>query len=62
MKVHKGDEGTGTPLLLGKAERAVTFHPGTEDAQRDLIHVYKYLMGAVKKMEPGHPPWCPVAG
>lgn len=58
VKVHKGNEGIRIPLLLGKAERARTAHSGTEEAHRDLIHVYKYLMGKVKNVEPGYPQWC----
>jgi len=33
VKGHKDDEGTGTPLLRGKAERAGTGQLGEEKAQ-----------------------------
>jgi len=52
VKVLKGDKETKISVLLGKAEIAGTVHPATEEAQGNLIHVYKYLMGVVKKMEP----------
>ena len=45
MKGHKFEEGTGTSLHGGKAERAGTIQPGEEKAQWlvvDLIDVYRY--------------------
>jgi len=42
---HKGDEGTGVPAIQGEAERDGTVQPGEEKAERDLINVFKYLMG-----------------
>lgn len=35
--------------MRGKGERAGTVHPREERVQRDLINIYKYLMGGVKK-------------
>lgn len=55
----KDDEGTGARLMQGQAESAGTFLPEEEKVQGDLTHVYKYLMGEVKKMEPM---WCSMTG
>jgi len=42
----RGDnEGTAASLPWGKAERAGTVQPGEEEAQGDLINIYKYLKG-----------------
>lgn len=45
-----------------KAERAESAQPTKEKAQRALISVYKYLVGGVKKREPGSSAWYPVTG
>jgi len=48
----KGDEdgdGTGAPVLWGKAERAVTVQPGVEKAWGNLINVCKYLKARCKE-------------
>lgn len=39
-----------------------TFQHGEETFQGDLINVHKYLIGTVKKMEPGFSQCCPVTG
>lgn len=49
-------------ICQGEAEREGTIQPGQEKAQGDLIHVYKYLVGGVKKMEPEFSQWCSVTG
>ncbi|KAK4815832.1 hypothetical protein QYF61_008435 [Mycteria americana] len=46
---HKNDEGDGTPLLGGTAERVVVVQPGEEKALGDLIVAFQYLKGAYKK-------------
>lgn len=33
-----------------------------ERAQGDLVHLYQYLTGRVKKMEPGSSQWSSVSG
>lgn len=46
-KGHKriDDHGIRASDTQGKAEKAETVHPGEEKAQKDLVNVYKYLMG-----------------
>ncbi|KAK4826406.1 LOW QUALITY PROTEIN: hypothetical protein QYF61_008693, partial [Mycteria americana] len=51
--------GIGAPDIQGEAERAGTAQPREEKAQGDLINVYKYLMGGVKKTEAGSSQWYP---
>lgn len=46
---HQDTEGTGVPLLREKAERAGPTQPGKEEAQGDLINVYKCLKGRCKE-------------
>lgn len=48
LKIIKGVE----LVRWGEAERAGTAQPWKVKAQGDLIKVYKYLRGEVKKMEP----------
>lgn len=40
---HKDDEGTGTPLLQGEADRVGAAQYGEEEAQGNLITIYEYL-------------------
>ncbi|KAK4809428.1 hypothetical protein QYF61_009703, partial [Mycteria americana] len=48
-KGREDDEGTGAPVLCGKAERAATAQPGEEKARGDLINVYQYPKGGCKE-------------
>lgn len=42
---------TEASVMQGQAERAGTVQPGEEKALEDVISVYKYLVGGVKKMD-----------
>jgi len=48
--------------MWGEAERDGSVQPGEEKAQGDLISVYKYLTGELKKIDPDTSKWCPLTG
>lgn len=48
-KSHKNGQGTGAPLVGGKAGRAGTVQPDKGEAQGNLINVHEYLKGRRKE-------------
>lgn len=48
-KDHTDNEGTGEPHIGGKAKESRTVQPGEDEAQGDLISVYKHLQGRCKE-------------